>query len=95
MSFPKVLRLVGWAPVIEGAGEKLQLTFKAYRVAKQSSANGWRGDLVLNLDRHMVRKMAEAIETMQDADRVRLAQELARLDYEVEPLRKVAKKETT
>lgn len=88
MSWPRVLKLRAWSPTLEGAGETLTLKFVTYRPTK--GANGWRGDLELNLDRHMVRKLAEQIREMQTRDRERLARENARLYREIEPLTRPA-----
>lgn len=89
MSWPKVLAVRAWAPTLEGAGETLTLKFTGYSSTKRG-AERWRGEIELNVDRHMVRKLAEQIREMQTRDRDRLAYERARLDREVEPLTRPA-----
>jgi hypothetical protein len=85
MTWPKQLDLVAWAPKFEGVGERLTLVVSAGR-KHAGGVYAWRGDVRLSVDRWFVRQIAQAIADMQTADRMRIREELARLDDEVEPL---------
>lgn len=91
MTYPRVLRLRGWAPRFHGTGGKLELRFEAFRPARPGRQPPFRGDVVVEVDRWFVRKLCEAIHEMQIQDRERIAGELERLAHEVEPLTRATK----
>jgi hypothetical protein len=94
VTFPKKLRLIAWAPILEGEGNGLVLELEALKETKSRAAAAWRGKLRLELDRQFVRTLSLAIEQMHKRDRERLNRELERLAYEVAPLQITQPKET-
>lgn len=84
MSLPKLLTLSAWAPVIEGAGAALVMTWDVSRQTKGGSFQ--RSKVKLQVDRYVVRQLAEQIMAMQERDRARIHQELERLVRETSPI---------
>lgn len=95
MTFPKKLRLVAWAPKLEGEGNHLELIFESYKNPKKKSQKSWRGVLCLEVDRGFVHQVAQAVADMQRRDLERLARELNRIRFEVEPITGKQPTETT
>lgn len=84
MSLPKQLTLIAWQPKLEGCGSELELAFDAMQETKAKRTHRTR--LVLKIDRHVIRRLAEQVQEMQVRDRQRIERELERLEVEVAPL---------
>lgn len=70
---------------IEGCGDELTLKARTHRVNKVGNYELY--DLELSVDRYVIQYLARQIATMHERDRQRLANELARIQREVDAIK--------
>lgn len=85
MNHKKLKLTIGSSPKLEGTGGDLTLKFRGHRKNKLGNYEWY--DIEIEVSRWIVQRLLRQVATMHERDRVRLANDTARIAHEIDAVK--------